>query len=84
MCRLNLSSRLYIEGLLDTEHYLGWILDKLSGCSLCHLPIALLLAQTHEKTLIASAPLGRQLAKVSLLRLKEVNGAARSRGISID
>lgn len=68
---VRLSTRLYLENLLDRDHYLEWVVKSLSASDLAHVPFWLLLSQIYTKDLARFHRRGNRLAEglVSKLNL---------------
>lgn len=68
-----LSTRLYAEGLIDSEQYLDWVLTRLERCSLDHLSFIMVTIQSHQAELTSTKRHGQRLAAACTLRLHEVS-----------
>ena len=60
---LILASRLYYDGLMERDHYLGWITDAVTTSELAKLASRLLLVSQHHGSLGNRRKFGRRLAE---------------------
>ncbi|KFY43025.1 hypothetical protein V494_02131, partial [Pseudogymnoascus sp. VKM F-4513 (FW-928)] len=69
---IRLSAHLYSEQLLDTEHYLDWLLSSLESTPLTRLPIWLLIAEVYWADILRHRKSGRRLVAALCSNLQEV------------
>ncbi|KAL2414812.1 Mediator of RNA polymerase II transcription subunit 12 [Exophiala dermatitidis] len=60
---LRLTSRLYMENLLDRDHYLDWILRSFHSADLAHTPFWLMVIHIYKEDLSYYRKRGRKLAE---------------------
>ena len=69
---IQLSVHLYSEQLLDTEHYLDWLLFSLENTPLTRLPIWLLIAKVYWVDILRHRKTGRRLVGALCSNLQTV------------
>lgn len=75
---IRLASQLYIERLLDQDHYLDWLLTSLESSEVERLPIWFLMIQIYWQDLVAVRRRGRRLAEALLLQLGNMTNGDNS------
>ncbi|GAB7359604.1 hypothetical protein MBLNU230_g6788t1 [Neophaeotheca triangularis] len=69
---IRLATYFYIELLLDTEHYLDWIVSSFSEASLERVPAWTIVVQIYWKDIVSYGRRGKRLAEGVLAHLHEV------------
>ncbi|KFY50484.1 hypothetical protein V496_09327 [Pseudogymnoascus sp. VKM F-4515 (FW-2607)] len=70
---IRLSAHLYSEQLLDTEHYLDWLLSSLESTPLTRLPIWLLIAEVYWTDILRYRKSGRRLVAALCSNLQDAH-----------
>ena len=70
--RLRLITHLYLEHLLDQDHYLHWLITSFRDSDLDTLPVWLLVMQIHLQDILQHRQRGRRLAETLLGHLHKV------------
>ena len=66
---IRLATNFFSESLLDTEHYLSWLLASVETAAAQTLPVWIVLVQIYWKHLVAQHRFGRRLANAILAHL---------------
>ena len=72
---LRLSTRLYLENLLEREHYLDWIVKSFNTSDVTQTPFWLMLVHVFAVDLVRFRKRGTRLAVMLAERLKDLSGA---------
>lgn len=70
---IRLASHFFQERLLDSEHYLDWLVASFASSTTDRLPVWLVLAQIYWKDLVAYSRRGRRLAESLLAHLHHLH-----------
>ncbi|OBT49357.1 hypothetical protein VE00_00312 [Pseudogymnoascus sp. WSF 3629] len=70
---IRLSAHLYSEQLLDTEHYLDWLLSSLESTPLTRLPIWLLIAEVYWADILRYRKSARRLVAALCSNLQDAH-----------
>ncbi|EXJ80789.1 hypothetical protein A1O3_07073 [Capronia epimyces CBS 606.96] len=70
---LHLTTRLYMEHLLDRDHYLDWIVRSFHLADLGHTPFWLMVMHIHQEDICHFRKLGGRLAEVLVEKFELVN-----------
>lgn len=73
---LRLVTRLYLENLLDRDHYLDWIVKTFGSAKLEAVPFWLMVIQIYKDDLTQFHKRGRKLAEAFLLRFDGIRKSA--------
>lgn len=76
LSRVRLTSSFYVEGLLDREHFLDWLLNNLETCGRDMLLLSLVLLQPYWTDLTASWKYGSRLAEGCFRKFSDVSPPA--------
>ncbi|PGH28586.1 hypothetical protein GX50_08679 [[Emmonsia] crescens] len=67
---IRLSARLFLEHLIEQDHFLDWFLTSLDNASLEHLPVWLLMVGVYWQNIVRYRKRGRRLAECLLEKLR--------------
>ncbi|KAK6371575.1 RNA polymerase II mediator complex subunit [Exophiala oligosperma] len=73
---IRISTRLYMESLLDRDHYLDWILRSLAAASLEQLPFWLMISHIYRQDISYYRRRGRKLAETLIEKYELVQKTA--------
>lgn len=71
---VKLAASLYVEKLLDAEHFLDWVVASFAEAGLERLPIWIIMTQIFWKDIVRFTRRGRKLAESVLERLHHITG----------
>nr|POF16710.1 mediator of rna polymerase ii transcription subunit 12 [Quercus suber] len=77
---IKLATSFFVEKLMDTDHYLDWIVTSFGGAPMERLPIWILIVQLYWKDLTSYVKRGRKLAEHSLDRFHLLGSNADTAG----
>ncbi|TKA69974.1 hypothetical protein B0A55_08064 [Friedmanniomyces simplex] len=75
---VKLATALYAEKLLDTDHYLDWIVSSFHEANIDRLPMWIIMVQIHWKDIVGFLRRGRRLAESILERLHLIAGGSQN------